>query len=44
MNLQKSYNMSNFNLPNTYLISRKGIWLASNFDITPKILKNFLKK
>ena len=39
MNLQKSYNMSNFNLPNTYLISRKGIWLASNFDITPKILK-----
>jgi len=44
MNLQKSYSKLNFKLKNTFEISQKGLWLASNFDIRPKHIENILKK
>lgn len=43
MNLQKSYKKLNFRLKNTLKASKQGIWLASNFDIKAKDIKNLLK-
>ena len=43
MNLQESYKNLNFRLKNSLQVSKKGIWLASNFDIKVKDIQNLFK-
>ena len=42
MNKQKS-KFSNINLKNVELVSKKGIWLVSNFDLSKEMIFKKLK-